>query len=237
MPDSIPDSIFDSIYALPTVPACRWSTDVVQDCHKVCEPGPGNVHGENLILLPGEDEYLRKKFKEEGIPYRWGNMPPVVVRLKEKCPYHQEGVCSIHDLRPFTCRSYPLRCHKTGSMSLSVFFAIGCPAAIPSASDLANRPTYRAWVGAWKAILPYLDDKWWTSFTRACPAGFRHIGDIIDPGESGVPLHVISRYANEGCINCDGEGVTDNGICSCITDEDQARMVKEFDRDQKRFTV
>ena len=238
--DTIPPiskETFDRIYALPTVPACRWSVDVAKDCHKTCEPGPDNAHGENLVLLPGEDEYLRKRLKENGLEYKWGNTPPVVVRLKESCPYHEKGVCSIHDHRPFTCRSYPLRCHKTGEMSLAVFFALGCPASLPSADDLTTRPTYRAWIGAWKALLPHLDDKWWTSFTRACPAGFKHIGDIIDPSEEGVPLHMLRKYATSGCADCDGEGLNCSGVCSCITNDDRVNMLREFKQSQKRFTT
>ena len=232
----IPEGFFDEIYALPTGTQCRVP-GLVKNCFKTCEPSPDSAQGENLFLLPGEEEYLRKKFGDADVEYLWTQRPPAVVRLKESCPYHQEGVCSIHDLRPFTCRSYPLRCHKIGDRSLAIFSAIGCPFNVPTPEDLATNEHHRRWIGAWKALMPYLSERWWTSFIRACPAGFRHVGDIIDPREEGVPFYMARRHASPDCEDCQGAGLSEQGICHCIDKKARKKLLHEFQQHRKRFTT
>ena len=233
----IPDALFDQIYNLKTAPKCRVK-EHMKTCSKVCEPGPDNAHGENLLLLPGEAEYLRKRLSKRDIEYKWINSPPVVVRLNEECPYHINGTCSIHDDRPFICRSYPLRCHKIGSRSLAVYSAMGCPYNVPTIESLRDNDHHRRWIGAWKALIPYLSEKWWISFVRACPAGFRHIADIMDPDEDGVPFHMAKKHADPNCPICNGEGIDYSQgmeICSCLDRKARRKLLNDFDQHRKRF--
>ncbi len=218
MNDSIPRGLFDEVYALPTSPQCRTS-GLQKNCAKTCEPGPDNTHGENLILLPGEAEYLKSRFAERGLEWKWESDGPVVVGLSKTCPYHVDRVCTIHDLRPFTCRSYPLRCHRVGKKSLAVFSAMGCPFKVADPDQLMQDWHHRTWVGAWKAVMPYLDDRWWTSFERAAPAGMVHLGDILDPEEEGVPAPMLFSYADPECDVCGGTGMLDEINCLCVNTE------------------
>lgn len=229
----IPFDLFDQIYQIPTAPQCRVK-GLVKDCHKTCEPGEDNRHGENLFLLPGENDYLRERLSAEGIEYQWTNTP-VAVTLNSSCPYHQNGVCTIHDLRPFTCRSYPLRCHRIGEHSISVWSAMGCPYNCPTPESLREDEHHKRWIGAWKAVMPYLSDRWWTSFIRACPAGFRHVGDILDPREKGVPVQMIQRHADPHCDKCSGSGMREKDICPCIDRKSLRKIERDINQHRKRF--
>lgn len=213
--DGIPWSLFDEIYSLRTYPQCRVY-GLVKECSKVCEPGPSNDHGSNIFLLPGEGEYLRDRMAKLAIPYLWDPGNVVVVNLNQKCPYHINGVCSIHDTRPMVCRSYPVRCHKFGTKSLSVYSSMACPYGTSQNGDIINSPHHRSWIGAWKAIMPYVNDDWWTAFERACPSGMVHLGDVIDPKEEVIPGHMAQIVATPECNQCHGTGVTDNGD-SCVS--------------------
>lgn len=234
----IPWDLLDEIYLLRTYPQCRvYGAD--KKCNDACEPGPSNNHGSNIFLLPGEDAYLRNRFTRIGIQYKWHNPPPVVVSLNGECPYHVNNICSIHDLRPMICRSYPLRCHKFGSKSLSVYTSIVCPYGVSQSGDILDSPHHRTWIGAWKSVMPYIDDDWWAAFERACPSGMSHLGDIIDPDEESIPIHMATLGADRLCQKCGGTGIGDGGLCElCSNNRGAKRRIKRAVMDKKnRFNT
>jgi Fe-S-cluster containining protein len=232
---SVPWALFDEIYALPAAPVCM-TKGTEKDCTSVCEPGVSDRYSENVFLLPGEDHYLKAKFTAAGVEWKWPHSRSVVVPLGKVCPYYEDRVCTIHDLRPFTCRSYPLRCHKVGAFSLSMFSALGCPFSCKSSNP---DPHHSVWLGAWKALQPYIPDKWWVAFERGCPAGFKHLGIVLDSREKGVPVEVLKPFAQKSCPECHGTGISPQarGVCSCIDHRKRKEILRQVGRDANSLFV
>jgi len=122
------------------------------------------------------------------------------------------------DKRSFVFRSYPIRVHKLGEHSLTVWSAIKCPHA-PTDIDTPLM-AHRLWVGAWKALVNLAPDEWWDSIARTLPQGYQHLGDLLDPRENGVPSQLLARVADTSCEQCGGTGLDpDRGVCSCLSED------------------
>ena len=122
-----------------------------QNC-KICEEGA-------LLFLPGEIEFLSKKFK---IPKsKLANLHEIdghkiwmIASNERHCPFYKFGKCIKRDARPWDCRSYPVIPYlKNGK--LSVKLDKKCPLV---KNNKIKKEFVEKAKKAWKIVNP---PKWW----------------------------------------------------------------------------
>ena len=118
---------------------------------KICEKGP-------LIFLPGEMEFLSKKFKISKNKFHFlkiNNRKIYFIPRNEKnCIFYKFGKCIKRDFRPLDCRTYPvIPCLKNKKISVKLDDI--CP--VTKNNKIKNEFIKKS-EKAWKTINPPV---WW----------------------------------------------------------------------------
>jgi len=210
--------IFDIAYGLRTPDDdCRNCDSFT--CQDTCEPGKTNKHGENLLLFPGEFEYIAERIGEEPKWQRHSGYGVGMVPPGEACPYWVEGKCAIFENRPIRCRSYPLLASREDENTLRIYSSLQCPKAAATVGASLYNDHYQAWFSVWKSLASIItDERWWTSFKQIIPGGSIHLFDYVGPGVSEYADSTLRASADPECKICEGTGKADDGPCSCATE-------------------
>jgi len=227
----IPQDFLEEIYAISIrEDACRIGNF---QCRHACEPHTDNHHGENLLTLPGEWEFITKRLKETP---RWNrskieNVEIGFVMPSHTCPYYEEVVagndtvrkCSIYEHRPIRCRTYPLLVTRMQPEGFRLWSAKQCPKALRHIKRLEDNDHYNTWVAVWSGLDKYVPAWWWKKSAKLLPEGMLHIADLLQPKQLApdkVPSASAVTMAHSSCGTCYGKGfVTINGkeqLCRCV---------------------
>jgi len=240
----IPPELFDELYAIPH----PWDSNPVEilGCSKGVAFDTLEADADSVMLLPGEEQYLRKRLQSYGVPWRWREQlqRDTLLRIGEKCPYceyAEDTECPAISHMPVMRRCYPLRVHRLGKYSLSVFLYTRTPFG-KDATDIraiSDHAVAQRWVGAWKALLPFLPNRWWHQLRASCPAGYLHLADILDPFDldtAGLPAYFLADRADPNCPACGGSGHLEGDRCRrCFPDSRVAELLHELQRRNNVF--
>jgi len=114
--------------------------------------------GERVTLLPYEAEYIECKLKEK----EKQDFIPLINLMTEVeiCPFLKDYKCSIHDIRPIDCRSYPI-VPKYNGIDLSLVVSKVCPYWMKITK---NEKFINLVEKIWAMLLPLLDKTWWEEY-------------------------------------------------------------------------
>ena len=108
--------------------------------------------GEYVTLLPYEAEYIYNRLRNAGREH----LASLVHKISEPgiCPFLKQGRCSIHDVRPIDCRSYPMVPQFEGT---KMHFAVSkmCPYWTEIGGQFV-----RLFKRAWLILGPLLNEPW-----------------------------------------------------------------------------
>lgn len=110
--------------------------------------------GEHVTLLPYEAEYIACKLKKQGRE----DLALLINTISEAgiCPFLKEDRCSIHNIRPIDCRSYPV-VPKFDGIDLSFAMSKACPHWM-QIND--NQKFVDLFKQVWIMLLPLLGKTW-----------------------------------------------------------------------------
>jgi len=125
-------------------------------CFSVCDGICENI--ESAYFLPFEDEFIQRKLKLSKNPFKkiknkeWINS---MVSIEEKgpvekhCPFSVNQFCTIHEVRPMDCRSFPIIPYF--DKSLKFFVAEYCPL-----KGKVPKNFVKMMKKAWRILFPYV---------------------------------------------------------------------------------
>lgn len=163
--------VYDEAYALTAEAELPCWTF----CQGLCE------EKENAYFLPWEEEYIARRLGlgPEAFPEVTERDGPVNAMVSitpqglvpRHCPFDllDKGVhhCTIHDVRPLDCRSFPVfPVYDPGQPASGIAFYIAdyCPIHQGIPAKFARLIT-----GAWGLLAPHLPDWWWRSYNQDLP--------------------------------------------------------------------
>jgi hypothetical protein len=240
---TIPTELFDEVYSIQTKgDNCR--IDSSMKCHAICEPGPSNPHGENIILLPGEWEYIKSRLGEDPKFYRadYKESSLSFVLPDNICPYF-ENQCTIFNHRPIRCRSYPVLVTKLDPNGLRVWSAQQCPRSVRHIDRLQDDDHYNVWIAAWDSLMSYLDADWCRKYAQMLPKGCKHLADILQPKQmhdaTTLPFSTAYALANSSCSLCHGKGLitvdSKEKFCVCVSKNLEKQKQKDVKLELKEL--
>jgi Fe-S-cluster containining protein len=140
--------ILDTVYAIT-----RGASAEIEKCsHCRGCPCETSEAGEYVTLIPDEAEYMAYRLRMA----KRQDLASLVPEISESgiCPFLKEERCSIHDVRPIDCRSYPLVPQFEGN---NIRFAMSklCPYWMEIGDEFV-----RLFKRAWLMLSPLLDEAW-----------------------------------------------------------------------------
>lgn len=233
----LPPGLFDELYAIPH----PWASAGNTDCLQGVPWEEYRLTAESTLLLPGEEQYMRARLAEAGLPwlYRENLDNGILLRIEEVCPYcnNMGGHCPVTPYLPVTRRTWPLRFHKLGTSSLVLFARLGVEGArdFLHVQHVADHLIGQQWIGAWGALTRWISSPdWWALHHRTAPARYLHLGEIVTPEDldlQRIPTRLLATVASTECADCKGEGVINMAPCpKCLTPAARGRLIDNIQR-------
>lgn len=139
-------------------------------CFSVCDGICENV--ESAYFLPFEDEFIQEKLGLSENPFKetqnFSEKINSMVSIDEKgsvekhCPFSVNQVCTIHEVRPMDCRSFPIFPYfeqKERVQGMQFFVVDYCPIYSKLPKSFVEST-----VEAWRILFPYLPSWWWREY-------------------------------------------------------------------------